>query len=265
MTDRPEWEKINAFVDGELSASEKAAMADAVARDSELARKVATVARMKAELFECFEAEPARKIDLPTRRIRDDQAGKRARWAAAAALLLVALLGAFGIYATSTEAQSAWLTAAVKRHHALSAAPTGNLGNLSTFVELRGQQALVPNLASGKLTLTSLADFDLGKGNVGLAAHYRGTRGCRVTLFLIPEPARDLSSELTLRQGTGFIGYEWRHGSVGYLLLAEGMADTRLKLIADKVHEASGKLKPLDDIARQQLADSRRRSSPCQA
>ncbi|MEJ1996431.1 MAG: hypothetical protein P8X75_14705 [Limibacillus sp.] len=120
-----------------------------------------------------------------------------------------------------------------------------------------------------------MADFLTPNGEMGLAAHYRGTRGCKVTLFLVPnaetlqesslQDSSLLGEELT-RTGEGTVlSYGWRHGAIGYLLLAEGMDEGRLGLIAEKLYEASRGIEILDQKARQQLAENRRRSAPCHA
>jgi hypothetical protein len=130
--------------------------------------------------------------------------------------------------------------------------------------------ALIPDLEAGLLTLNALADFVTPSGSIGMAAHYRGTRGCKMTLFLLPgeeSPAADELPDGPLQRSSDaeILSYAWRHGPVGYLLLAEGMSETRLGLIAEKLYEASRNLRVLDRAAKDQLADSRRRSAPCHA
>lgn len=44
------WERLNAYVDGELAPADAAAVASAVAQDPGLARRVATLARLKANV-----------------------------------------------------------------------------------------------------------------------------------------------------------------------------------------------------------------------
>ncbi len=50
MLKQPNWEEINAYVDGELPAGRAAEIAEATAHDRGLARQIAVVTRLRADL-----------------------------------------------------------------------------------------------------------------------------------------------------------------------------------------------------------------------
>ena len=275
---RSRWEEINAYVDDELPPSDKARVAAAIAKNPAVAKQVAVLSEMAAELkaeaaagaaqYREDASGPARRALL---RNGGSLRGIRSLLYAVAASLVIAVTALMTFALSDGPEAPGLLRAAIERHNQLAQAPGGSLKGVRTLVRFERGAALLPDLEAGRLTLNAVADFVMPSEEIGIAAHYRGTRGCKVTLFLFPAaanaPAPPLSAEggpeQTVRGSVR--SYEWRHGGVGYLLLAEGMSDARLGLIADKLHEASRNLEMLDGAAEQQLAESRRRSAPCLA
>lgn len=268
----PSWEEINAYVDDELSPAEKARVAAAIALQPALAEQVAVLSSIKAELQNEFASEALRQENVVQGQgsIKGGGRYKARRWALAAACLLVALTCVLALGWKQEDPMAQLFAAAAERHAALSRAPGSDLGVARSPVRFSRGVALIPDLEAGRLTLNALADFVTPNGAIGMAAHYRGTRGCKLTLFLLPdlEPATAIQlpeGDLQRRSEGEILSYSWRHGPVGYLLLAQGMGETRLGLIAEKLHEASKSFRILDEAAREQLADSRKRSAACQA
>ncbi len=277
----PEWEELNAYLDGELAPEDKARVARAISRVPALAQRVAVLASLKAEMktalapmrqldfkgFEdCWEGRFVRAAGRPRRR----WTARMAASAAVAASMLLAIISLFALSAFEPEPRAVLFEAAIAKHGTLSQAPLGGLEGARRLVRFDRGAALLPDLGSGRLRLNALADFTLPGGQIGLAAHYRGTRGCKVTLFLLPgmdgaQAPLALDGEPRRLDAKGVESFGWRHGSVGYLLMAQGMSEARLVLIAEKLAEASLRLQHLNEAARQQLAESRARSAPCQA
>jgi len=135
------------------------------------------------------------------------------------------------------------------------------LGEAGTGGYLR---AYIPNLNSARLTLTHLESVTLADGGTALHAGYRGTRGCKVSLLVLPSGA-DLPRELTRRDEAALRAFAWQAGPLGYVLLAEGMDEARLALIAETVHRATLENSPFDGETRPALRQSRERSQPCHA
>jgi hypothetical protein len=96
----------------------------------------------------------------------------------------------------------------------------------------------------------------------GLHVGYRGTRGCRVSLIVLPAVAA-LPQKPVMLAGAGRQHYVWRVGGLGYALLASGMDPKHYQVVLHTVHEASLKQAPVGPETRVALAESRARSRPC--
>ncbi len=125
-------------------------------------------------------------------------------------------------------------------------------------------KAYLPDLKSARLTLTHLESVTLADGGAALHAGYRGTRGCKISLLIMPG-GENLPRELTRRDDAALRAFAWRAGPLGYVLLAEGMDEARLELIAETVHRATIENSPVDAETRTALRESRERSQPCLA
>ncbi len=125
-------------------------------------------------------------------------------------------------------------------------------------------KAYLPDLKSARLTLTPLKSVTLADGEAALHAGYRGTRGCKISLLVV-RGGEDLPRELTRRDAAALRVFAWRAGPLGYLLLAEGMDEARLALIAETVHRATLDNSPVDAETRTALRESRERSQRCLA
>jgi anti-sigma factor RsiW len=260
----PGFEELNAYVDGELSPASAAAVARAVAEDPAVARQVAQLTRLKA-MLQSERAAPA--IALPSRRPR--RAPRRPRRIrptslAASLALFVALAVSVTFWlegrAPSPEAplvfasaqHRAWVEGGVEAQPAAHVLPSA----LRTF----GRPAQVPDLSAAGLMLARVALLQDESGPV-LHIGYRGTRGCRLSLMIrgpdgLPEALRAVGESADL-------GYAWRAGGVGYVLVASGMDPPRLRLIARKVHDATLEKAPFDAETRTALAESRAASAAC--
>lgn len=271
MTDStPSWETLNAYVDGELPAAEAAEVARALARDRTLADRVASLARLKAATQDTVRApDGAVELALPAPQGR--------HWrplAGAASLLLAAAIGLAASFGSWQDAPPpAWVIEARTTHDAWippqeppSPGPGGvvlvALGAAGVGGHLK---AYLPDLSSARLTLTHLESLTLPRGG-GATLHggYRGTRGCKVSLLILSD-GRALPRDLTRRDDAALRAFAWQAGPLGYILLAEGMDEARLELIAETVHRATLENSPFDPETRTALLESREHSQPCQA
>ncbi len=263
------WETLNAYVDGELPAGAAAEVVRALARNSALASQVASLTRLKTATQEMLQdLGGASEIALPAPRNR--------RWrppALAASLGLVLAIGLAASLAPDLgERPPAWVTQALTAHEAWATPqdPTPlevdgvvlvALGQAGTGSYLK---AYLPDLKSARLTLTHLESVALADGGTALHAGYRGTRGCKITLLILPG-GEALPRELTRHDAAALRAFAWRAGPLGYILLAEGMDEARLELIAETVHNATLKSRPVDTETRTALRESRESSQPCLA
>jgi len=262
-TTRPSWQQLNAYVDGELSASDAAAVARALADDKILAEVVATLSRLKAttqEGIEPFALAPKRPRTRPWRRA--------AIAASVAAVLIVAAVATLAPWMGPTE-PPAWLAGAWQVHDTWAqtemASPPASVDSGVVLATLHrfGPQTYLPDLSDARLTLSHLDIATMADmGGDALHIGYLGNRGCQVSLVLLPGGG-GLSADLVRYDRGAGRGYAWRNGKRGYLLLAEGMDEARLALLAETLHRATLELRPFDPDTRTALRESRERSVPC--
>ena len=269
---RPDWQTLNAYVDGELSAAEAAEVARALANDRALADRVASLTRLKAKVQDMGTVQSrgeAAEIALPTPR--------RRHWrpAALAASLALALGLAASLVPWQGSDRPAWVVQARAGHEAWNmdedrpgAAPVAGGVVLAALGQLGPDgylKAYLPDLSAARLTLTRLEIVSLldGRGEA-LHAGYRGTRGCKVSLLILADGAA-LPAALTRYDDRALRTYAWRTGGHGYLLVAEGMDEARLAMIAETVHRATLEYSPFDEETRTALRESRERSKACLA
>ena len=254
-------ETLNAYVDGELSPRESAAVAKALVDDAELAEKVAVIHRVKAAIQESREDA---SIELPE---APRPARRRALIAAAVAVLLLLTAAALW-FRPGGQTQVAWLDRAWEHHRSWAAesvaAAEPSAGLLLAAINRLGSGALVPDLAAARLRLSKVALLEGPEGRSVLQVGYSGTRGCRISLFLLPLEAALGRRPIEFGDAKSK-AYAWRVGAITYLLLAEGMDMERFALISRKVNEASLERAPFDAETRTALGESRAKSKPCLA
>lgn len=266
--DRPDLQRINAYIDGELSSAEAAEVAGALALDRALAERVATLSHLKATI--------QASLETPDVELHGGGAphGSHLRYAmamvACAAVLLLVVFGATmapwwpGRHAP-TALTRAWELHAAWTRESDAAAPRSPAGGaVLAALEAVGPHVYLPDLTAARLTLDSLRVVRLDDGTKALHAGYLGTRGCRISLVVI-QGANDLPGELTEFERAAGQSYVWRSGGHGYFLLAEGMDPGRFAVIADSVYRASQEMNPFDSETRTALRESRERSAPCHA
>ena len=277
MTDRkPSWRDLNAYADGELLAAQAAGVARAVAEDPELADQVATLARLKAAVQEQGQAPlPAEVAEVyrsaPWPRKSTGRPGRQisaVAGAVAAALAIVVIAAAILVPLGHETAQPPWRDLAVRLHQTWAAAAPGEASeptadNLLASLSQLGQAAQVPDLSAARLTVGYLRPISSEYGR-GLHVGYRGTRGCRVSLIILPA-VKGLSGKPVALAGEGGQRYAWRVGGLGYALLASGMDPPHYAVVLQTVYEASRNYAPVGPETRTALARSRARSRPCAA
>ena len=204
----PDWALLNAFVDGELPRHEASKLA----------------ARLDAEPALSAEYRRLRVLKGDLSRLGADRARGRS-WivpAAAAAVACLLLLGWIG-FAGGLWWQPQTLTVEAV-HRDFSAqnydAEGGPVPLPSAGAVFAGIRA--PDLSSSNLTLVALRR--LGDDGEGAAWHYRGRRGCRITLVAGPVAAEP---------GPFALARRWRAGGTDLAIVAEGMDPDRFTAIAD--------------------------------
>ncbi len=263
------WQRLNAFVDGELAPREAARVAREIADDPTAAADAAALGEMKAALGGAI---PPREIPVPggTGPARSGRRRAVGAVGAALALLLVVAVGWRLLPGTGATGQPAppWLAAALGQHETLSDMtdqPT-TLRQAAMPGPDRAFAPYVPDLTAGKLRIGRVLGFTGPDGAEAFAANYRGNRGCRLTLVAFADGAEGLAESLQPLGRFGDVaasGYVWRVGGVRYLLVADGMDGNRLATIARTVHRGSHLHRPIDPDGRTRMAEARAKSVPC--
>ncbi len=261
MTDtRPDFETLNAYVDGELDAAAAAEVARAIARDRDIADQVALLSKLRSSLHDSAET-PDFDLTPPLRR-----AAPTRSWLVAACVALLLIGGGlFADRAFKAAPDPGWLAPALDTHAAWSS-PDNSASNaeiVSARFDAVFADAYIPDLSASKLTLVYGSESTLDNGRA-LVLGYTGTRGCKVTLMVSPTLGTDGERIMRFEDGT-VTAFAWRAHELGYLIVAEGMDAERFRLIAETVHRTSLERRTIDDETRIALAESRAHSAPCVA
>ena len=266
----PDFELLNAYIDGELDVEQSAAVAHAIANDRELAQEVDVLSKLKSTVIDSVDipelALPA--ISPPCQPYRP--------WGIAACFAVLMLVSGLAIKMTAIDnsrnifAAQEWLPRAWQLHNSWvaltpdkeSKEQTVKLIPASSLADLNGMY--IPDLSSAKLSVAYITDRHLYGGNPSLLVGYTGTRGCKLSLLIAPKSA-SLSEKITYFERDQVSLYGWQVGELSYMLMAEGMATLRLKSIADAAYQATRLHLPMDNKTRLALAESRSKSVPCLA
>ncbi len=250
------WQRLNAYVDGELAPADEAEMAALIAKDRELASMVATLTQLKATTATSLPDAPPIAVPPPRR---------SARFAALAAASLVVLLGAgAGFWWFSTPPLDAAVQQALVRHEEWAAnpgAPQGlESGSLLIGLERLGREVEVPDLSDSGLHVARVKVIERTGGAPGLHVAYVGSRGCRVSLVIEQSGA---GRELRRTRHDGVDVATWAEGTVAYTLLASGMYGPRFDLLTASTEQATRQRRPPPEPVRQALREQRDLSPPC--
>lgn len=259
-TRRPSMEELNAYVDGELPAPDSARVARALALHPDLADRVALLSKLKASVEASQQEAPAITLKSSARqRLRKS--------VAAVAACLVLALGLLAFVSTQGWDDPPGLTTYAWALHddwveatsgaSAAAAPPLVEASLTAL----GPGLFVPDLSDARLTVghLSLVDSRFGKG---LHVGYMGTRGCRLSLLVMPR-TEDEAAKTPEPPSQDRRFQAWRSGDFTYLLLATGMDPRHFATVASTTRDAVRRQQPLAQQERMALRDSRARSRPC--
>lgn len=227
-------QRLNAFVDGELSPSERAQVAARIATDRDFARAHATLARLKACIGEAAVAtDPTVVFTIKQK--------KRRGLAVDLGLSALAACTAIVIYAGFTFKMSD---------------EPGPLKARDAIVSL---VALPATPVIPALDLAGLAVEDVKADRAGdaglLVVLYHGLHGCRLDLKVWAR-----WNAVTPSSGTS--RHSWEVGDLAYELVAHGMPGWRFALIAEAAErETRGGLGP--GGAGRRLREARASAPPC--
>lgn len=251
------WQKLNAYVDGELDAQEKAEIAAEIARDRGLAAAAATLTQLKAATGQAFADAPAIAVSAAPagmmRRAAALIATAAAVGAAAAAIWLMAAPSVPPSLDLAVSRHAAWVAGETLPTEPMAAPLLVGLARLDRPVEL-------PDLRDAGLEIVRIAALDDPSGPAGLHVAYLGSRGCRVSLIVAK--ADPEGAPLHVQIG-GMEIVRWTADELAYTLLASGMPRERFALIASSAEQAVRQHRPPAEPVRKALRRERDGSAPC--
>lgn len=255
----PDWKRLNAYVDGEVSAEDQAEVADAVALDRELAGHVAALSRLKAAARETLEPYDGPAVE------QLKQSPRRRLWLPVAASIAGAVLLAglaLGFLQLRDEPTN-WVVAFagtytdVLEAETRSSARPPSAGAILVGLARLGPDAFVPDLASARLRILQTEINDTGTLNV----LYGGERGCRLGLWIMPAP-QGMRTALESTPAGPYQAYSWRVGALAYVMLSQ-IDTARFRLIAETAHRVTTERRAINEAMAAALAESRSKSTPC--
>lgn len=275
---QPDWDELNAYVDGELPLRGRLRVAMAVAGSGGIAKQTAALTQLKTTINEEFidAGGPTTLDDLgipPAATVSAaDQRRFRHLWRSAAAVLVVGLVSALAALAPglrSGDGIPPWLDKLQGEHRTWAASDVGETAAGPAANPLFGEflridvNTAVPDLTSAKLTVGRVEVVANGpEGEPFLHVGYKGTRGCRVS-FWAGRALAGIAAEFTHRQYGALAAFSWRLGELAYIVMAEGMDGRRIEGIARAAFRYTQQHRPLDRKTRLALAEDRAKSTPC--
>lgn len=253
------WEQLGAYIDRELAPAEAAEVAAAIARDPDLAARVATLSRLKAGVINVDPQSGAMPPPFPALRPRPSA------WpAAVAACAVFALVGLAALWQwlPATGPERAWLEDAAAEYQSWVADSAAEPGDARIRIGLQAHETeQVPDLSAAKLSLVHVSLAPGGAGS-GLFLGYQGIHGCRLGLWIGATEAT-LAEQPTRVAPGDLEGYVWRVGETSYALLARGMDPARLQMLAEAVSRITHQQQRLDESGRIALRATTGIGAPC--
>lgn len=258
-----DWTRINAYVDGELDTAGAAEVAAAIARDPQLASRVATLSRLKASAATL--QAPANipppaflKVSRPSRT-------PFVRYAAIAASIVMMLV-AVGTWLawpwSADQIQTAQsdddLRQALAAHRAWIGGTTTGAGGTVAGDRIQiardaREPVRVPDLTAAQLSLAHVSPLSDRTAVGGVLLGYVGPNGCRLGLWIADAGRRGFGTELRHVSRDGTAAHIWQTGATNYAILARGMDPARLSMLVTAIAALVERDHLLDDALRAKL------------
>ncbi|WP_076442863.1 hypothetical protein [Bosea sp. TND4EK4] len=223
------WERLNAYVDGELAPADAAAVASAVAHDAGLAARVATLARLRA-VVTVLPSQPAPPPSLPLRARQRKGIPRGAALAASLVLAAVLVAGAYPFIPwTAAPPDGLSLAVQAQRQWLASDSPATRLP-----IALTAGGDGLPDLGAASLRLAYLSLDPANTGGGGMLAGYIGPQGCRLGFWIGPQLA-SATPQPVRADRDGLKISTWAFDGKRYALLSRGMDSRRLDEVAEIV------------------------------
>ncbi len=261
------WDKLNAYVDGELDAQGNAEVAGALALDPDLAARVASLARLKACVAEAGESEMPPPVRSPARSVPPRRSFA---WVGVAGAATVVLAVALMSFERLRPAPAPPAPARVLELSGLSAAAAmydrwiaGNDGGGDQQRPLDWQpMGHPPDLGEARLRLV-YRDATEPRDRHAVFYGYLGPNGCRLGLWIgRGEYGGRTSPPQAVHLGE-LAGYVWTAEWLEYAVVARGMDPVRLASLAAIIERIIERDMKLDRDVRLALQNAARTGATC--
>lgn len=246
LTDE-DWDLLSAYADGELDGSTRRALE----------------ARMKTDAVLVGELDRIRRSKRALAGLRPELAPppKTSRWFFSALPMAACIVLAFGIAGTAfwmmetaglpneRKAQD-WHTDFAAKSYVVE---QGGLLKLAAGASLGIAGA--PDLSASNLVLVDVKIEAVPEGEV-IAMHYRGFRGCRLTLVAEPRNRKDRDA------GNTGLFRSWTTAKSQFRLIADSMDPERFAALAGYIEDEI-RQREADERLRVALADATATATPC--
>ncbi|WP_421783280.1 hypothetical protein [Kiloniella litopenaei] len=266
--EKPNWEILNAFVDGELSPSQEAWVESCAKKDSEIKSEIARLKLLKNALAGSALITSNEKISVAEER-KTIGCRQIAGGVFATAAVIVLFVMAFPLGYFSSPDFEHW---ARDRHQDLSGQNfvVSDLEYRPLIAAAISGTLQAPDLTGSKLYLVDLSIGTFDRDDA-IVMHYRGLRGCRVSLLVTPlrdnlKLQRDETEEQSPdRTGTKkLVSDFWNGERFRFALLATGMERKRFDSIATYLKlEGERNLPSPNDEAQYAMQQVYAQSTPC--
>lgn len=250
-----DWELINAYADGELSAENRRAIERRLVGEASLAAALGDIRSLKADLQHI---NPMMSARPPTPPKHSRRFLKALRVPSAAAAIVAIAFGIAQLTTVSTVVD--WSDVAADLHTKLSenayaltpANPittisTGRMGDLAAF-----------DLSDSRLSLVDVRNIEVSGANI-VAMHYRGPNGCSLTIAVAGISALKHAHPAQKREA---LEAHWTAGANHFHIIASGMDRGRFEAIAAFARAESLRQEGRDEM-RIALRSATDRAQPC--
>lgn len=242
-------ERLNAYVDGELSPEDRCDIAREIADDPAAARAVAALTSAKAHVRQAYASDNADFLAGTSGGSR----GPVFMIAASVAMLIVAGLGLW-------MAASSWQGGDRRLADALGIYDSWHGTSETGLIRATAPSgAGMPDLRPAGLTLFRVDPSVRLGGTIASHVTYLGKNGCRLSLFAYGAPDGRLIPAASL-SSPDVLSEAWSISGTGYLLLARRMNGKRFQVLAKAIQEATVRTAPLRPRTRLAMRSARQ---PC--
>ncbi|WP_085906507.1 anti-sigma factor family protein [Kiloniella majae] len=263
----PDWETLNAFVDGELSPSQEAWVKSYAEKDPEISSEIARLTLLKNALAVSVLTNQSEQVsDINESRVLDYRKVVAGISILAAVIVLFVMVSPLG-YFSSPDFEH-W---ALDRHEDLS-------GQSFVVSELEYKPLIAaavsgtlqaPDLTGSKLYLVDLSISTFDRDDA-IVMHYRGLRGCRVSLLVtaLQDDQKRKNSGLpglpsNFSETKNLVTDFWKGKRFRFALLATGMEQERFDSIATYLKLQGERNLPSSDDEQYAMQQVYAQSTPC--